>query len=88
MNLKVFELNVKDGRLPVVCVAASTEDATRLNEFFDWAWKADEEREALQEKLNDAKALLKDIGDFAHDRSSGPVVTDDLWEVRSMAYEL
>ena len=33
-------------------------------------------------------AALKDIGDFAHDRSSGPAIEDDLWEVRRMAYEL
>lgn len=31
---------------------------------------------------------LKDIGDFAHDRSTGPTVPDDLWEIRRMAYDL
>lgn len=32
-------------------------------------------------------AALEAIGDFAHDRSTGPAVPDALWEVRSMAYE-
>lgn len=36
----------------------------------------------------DALATLRDIGDFAHDRSTGPAVEDALWEVRRMAYEL
>lgn len=27
------------------------------------------------------------IGDYAHDRSTGPAVWDPLWEIRSMAYE-
>ena len=39
-------------------------------------------------KRQDAYAVLRDIGDFAHDRSTGPAVEDDLWEVRRMAYEL
>ena len=40
------------------------------------------------ERRQVAYATLKDIGDFAHDRSTGPAVEDDLWEVRRMAYEL
>lgn len=36
----------------------------------------------------DALATLRDIGDFAQDRSTGPAVEDALWEVRRMAYEL
>lgn len=35
----------------------------------------------------DALAMLREIGDFAHDRSTGPAVEDGLWEVRRMAYE-
>lgn len=38
------------------------------------------ERDALADALTD-------IGDFAHGRSSGPTVPDDLWEVRRMAYD-
>lgn len=30
---------------------------------------------------------LRDIHDFAHDRSTGPTVPDDLWEVRRLAME-
>ena len=29
---------------------------------------------------------LREIGDFAHDKSTGPEVPDALWEIRSMAY--
>lgn len=46
------------------------------------------ELETLKAQLMDATGTLKDIGDFAHDRSTGPAVEDDLWEVRRMAYEL
>ena len=38
----------------------------------------------LSSRLNEA---LKEIGDYAHDRSTGPVVPDALWEIRSMAYD-
>jgi hypothetical protein len=30
---------------------------------------------------------LREIGDYAHDHSTGPAVPDALWEVRRMAYE-
>ncbi len=39
------------------------------------------------QKREQAEAALKDIGDFAHDRSTGPAVEDALWEIRRMAYE-
>lgn len=35
-----------------------------------------------------AEARLKDIGDWSHDRSTGPAIPDDLWEIRRMAYDL
>lgn len=44
------------------------------------------ELETLQAELMDATGMLKDIGDFAHERSTGPAVPDDLWEVRRLAY--
>lgn len=44
------------------------------------------ELETLRAELLDATGMLKDIGDFAHERSAGPAVPDDLWEVRRMAY--
>lgn len=44
----------------------------------DWdAWN-------LISRLNKA---LEAIGDYAHDKSTGPAVPDALWEVRSMAYD-
>ncbi len=33
------------------------------------------------------REALRAIGDYAHDKSTGPAVPDALWEVRSMAYE-
>ncbi len=39
--------------------------------------------------IPDAKKManaLQEIGDFAHDKSTGPAVPDALWEIRSMAY--
>ncbi|MBU0703810.1 MAG: hypothetical protein KKC18_08075 [Chloroflexi bacterium] len=53
--------------------------------------RLDASDELLREEFaqrQDALATLRDIGDFAHDRSTGPAVEDGLWEVRRMAYEL
>jgi len=36
--------------------------------------------------VNKMVEALREIGDFAHDKSTGPVVPDALWEIRSMAY--
>jgi hypothetical protein len=38
----------------------------------------------LISRLNRA---LESIGDYAHDKSTGPAVPDALWEIRSMAYD-
>jgi hypothetical protein len=44
----------------------------------DWdAWN-------LISRLNKA---IEAIGDYAHDKSTGPAVPDALWEIRSMAYD-
>ncbi|MBU2774178.1 hypothetical protein HMI48_09915 [Acidithiobacillus ferrooxidans] len=40
----------------------------------------------LQAKIQRLNDTLKEIGDFAHDHSTGPAVEDPLWEVRNMAY--
>jgi len=37
-------------------------------------------------RIDRLQSCLGDIGDFAHDRSTGPAVPDALWEVRDMAY--
>ena len=42
--------------------------------------------ERLQEAFDEANEMLARIGDFAHDKSTGPGLPDALWEVRSMAY--
>lgn len=41
----------------------------------------------LAEQNQHLVLVLKDIGDFSHDRSQGPAVPDALWEVRRIAYE-
>ena len=40
------------------------------------------------ERIAALEARLRDIGDYAHDHSTGPAVPDALWTVREMAYEL
>ena len=42
----------------------------------------------IEDRLAHCEELLTAIGEFAHHRSQGPAVADDLWEVRRMAYEL
>lgn len=41
----------------------------------------------LQDEVSRLNNLLSDIGDFAHDKSTGPAVPDALWQIRSMAYQ-
>ena len=42
--------------------------------------------DTANERIVELESLLKSIGDYAHDRSTGPALPDDLWEVRRMAY--
>lgn len=42
----------------------------------------------LRAELINAEEKLREIGDYAHDHSTGPEVPDALWTVREMAYEL
>ena len=44
--------------------------------------------EALEEEVNHLDQLLTDIGDIAHNNSTGPAVPDTLWEIRQRAYQL
>ncbi|ACK80449.1 hypothetical protein RU820_05465 [Acidithiobacillus ferrooxidans] len=48
--------------------------------------KAEADIAGLQAKIQNLNDTLKEIGDFAHDHSTGPVVEDPLWEIRNMAY--
>jgi len=38
--------------------------------------------------IDDLESRLREIGDYAHEHSTGPAVPDALWTVREMAYEL
>ena len=71
-----------------------TEPVDYTNDEVTWCWhrihesdvryvRADTDMQAEIDRMSDA---LREIGDFAHDRSTGPAVPDALWEVRSMAY--
>ena len=41
----------------------------------------------LKARVAELENKLRLIGDFAHDRSHGPVIYDDLWWVREQAYD-
>lgn len=66
-------------------------DMKALDEFFGlFVFNDDQSREKVRpenERIDFLVAALKDIGDWAHDRSTGPAIEDDLWEVRRMAYD-
>jgi len=69
---------------------ASPEAAQRLDGYRELAGKCaalEAEVERLRESADTAIGYLKDIGDWAHGRSAGPTVHDDMWTVRRMAYE-
>lgn len=36
--------------------------------------------------IDEQNQALKEIGDYSHDKSQGPEIQDELWEVRRMAY--
>jgi predicted RNase H-like nuclease (RuvC/YqgF family) len=45
------------------------------------------QRDELEIQLSIAREKLHLIGDFAHQRSAGPAIGDDLWWIRCQAYE-
>lgn len=49
------------------------------------AWR--EYGDGMHRRAMRVEAALCAIGDFAHDKSTGPAVPDALWEVRGMAYD-
>ena len=40
------------------------------------------------DRIAELEAALRQIGDMAHDASTGPAVPDTLWDIRCEAYEL
>jgi hypothetical protein len=79
--MQIIKLNLKDGGSEVEIVVEDDLVALRIEEFFKWAFEAGDERDYFS-------SLLEDIGNFAHEHSTGPAVEDDLWEVRRMAFQL
>ena len=43
---------------------------------------------ASDARIAELEAALRQIGDMAHDASTGPAVPDTLWDIRCEAYEL
>ena len=72
--MEIVEIDVLDGKAKIFVAAENGIDATRLRKFV---------RDA-----GEAFDRLHDIGDYAHEHSTGPAVPDALWTVREMAYEL
>lgn len=54
-----------------------------IDEKISWLIREVDRLSVLDSKREE---LLRQIGDFAHDASTGPAVPDALWEIRSMAY--
>jgi hypothetical protein len=42
--------------------------------------------EYAKQTISDLEARLREIGDYAHEHSTGPAKPDVLWTVRNMAY--
>lgn len=58
----------------------------RSNDTMTWRDATELEKEQAA-RIAELEALLKDIGDYAHDNSTGPAVPDALWTIRGMAYD-
>jgi hypothetical protein len=46
------------------------------------------ENAALKADAERVLERVREIGDYAHDKSTGPAVPDALWEIRRTAYEI
>lgn len=78
--MKIIKLDVQDGKGEIDVAVADIFSARRVEQFFQWSAKISDERDELSD-------LLVEIGNFAHDNSTGPENPDALWEVREMAYK-
>ena len=69
---------------------ADSEEIAELKEAYALLFKehADQRKQidGLHARLDDLHDLFRQIGDCAHDASTGPAVPDVLWEIRSTAY--
>lgn len=81
---------------PVAHCEAGPEYCWKCNEEMKPTYGSEEIRKLrevnkhLSDHIPDVKKMveaLRKIGDFAHDKSTGPAVPDALWEIRSMAYD-
>lgn len=75
------------GRLPAPDVEAidlAIAEIAELKEAYASLFKAHGAEQLTVDRLHDR---LRQIGDRAHDASTGPAVPDVLWEIRSMAYD-
>jgi len=40
------------------------------------------------DRIEELESRLLEIGNFAHDQSTGPAIPDEMWSIRDMAYEM
>lgn len=71
----------------IAAVEKDKQDAIKQrDQQYGRAEVAIEERDAANARAGAAEEMLRQIGDYAHDKSTGPAVPDALWEIREMAY--
>jgi len=67
--------------------SASSEAKEAVNRLEEEVEGRATDNAAFTEEVMRLEEALKNIGDFAHDHSTGPALPDALWEIRRMAYE-
>ncbi len=86
----------RDERQDMANVGEALMETIKRNLSPHWSWNdcpsevvvdLINERDEARAERDAALAALKDIGDFAHCRSTGPAVPDAMWEIRRMAYD-
>lgn len=92
-ELRARNSEIRRAQMADVIAQGQSDDMRAALVALDLQQQAERERDAaraecerLREDANTAIGYLKDIGDWAHERSTGPAVQDDLWEIRRMAY--
>ena len=57
-----------------------------IHEVSDTITALRKEVEELRAEHDDAQNALSEIGAYAHERSTGPAIPDEMWAIRDMAY--
>ena len=78
---RLYKQNLDDA---VQASKADAAEIAELKESYALLFKAHGAEQLTVDRLHDR---LRQIGDRAHDASTGPAVLDVLWEIRGLAYE-